>query len=442
VTITALYQLYLKHPIICTDSRKITPGCLFFALKGDKFDGNQFVETALKDGAAFAIADDPSLGQHQQVILVDNVLTTLQQLALFHRRTFHIPVIAIGGSNGKTTTKELVSAVLSSHYPCHFTKGNLNNHIGVPLTLLAMPANTEVAVIEVGTNHIGEIEELCQIVEPTHGLITNIGKEHLEGLGDIAGVRKAEGELYRYLFKTNGCTFVNLSEKYLSSMASRQPHVVRYAQTTDFKPAEETFIEVKLVQQVPHIEADFLGENGQPARLKSQLFGHHNFQNIMSAVALGMYFKVPAAKIVQAIADYVPTNNRSQFIKQGSTTILLDAYNANPSSMVASLKVLAEIPATRRIAILGDMLELGAESVVEHRRILTVATNIRKPRCLPVVLVGAEFAESNHWRYKQGQVMLFDQPEKVREWLKTQDLTDTVILIKGSRGMRLEQVLE
>jgi UDP-N-acetylmuramoyl-tripeptide--D-alanyl-D-alanine ligase len=442
VTITTLYQTYLQHPVICTDSRHITPGCLFFALKGDKFDGNQFVNTALQSGAAFAIADDPALKNQDQVIWVEDVLTTLQHLARHHRRTFHIPVIAIGGSNGKTTTKELVAAVLSSHYPCHFTKGNLNNHIGVPLTLLAMPSDTEVAVIEVGTNHIGEIAELCRIVEPTHGLITNIGKEHLEGFGNLAGVKKAEGELYRYLAKTNGCTFVNLSEKYLGSMATHQPYSVRYAQTTDFKPIEETFIEVKLVRQTPFIEADFLDENGQPVRLKSQLFGRHNFQNIMSAVALGMYFKVPSAKITAAISNYVPANNRSQVIQRGSTTILLDAYNANPSSMSATLQVLDEMEATRKIAILGDMLELGQESVVEHRKILALATKIRHPRCNPIVLVGKEFAATNHWRYKDGQVILFENAAQAREWFKTQDLTNTLVLIKGSRGIRLEQILD
>ncbi len=332
VSLDELFSIFKKHPVVCTDTRKLTAGCLFFALKGASFAGNQFAQKALDSGAAYAVVDAPELAAQERMLLVEDVLKSLQQLAKHYRQQFDIPVIAIGGSNGKTTTKELVSAVLSSHYPCHSTSGNLNNHIGVPLTLLAMPPQTEVAIIEMGTNQPGDIDLLCAIAAPTHGLLTNIGKEHLQGFGNLEGVKKAEGELYRYLARHNGCVFVNSAEKYLSAMSRNNRKRVFYA-VTDTLRNDNGVIDVRLVSEMPFVQMEFLSENNEVVSVQTQLVGRHNFHNVMTAVALGVYFKVPAVRIKAAIEGYIPANNRSQIVHRGSNTILLDAYNANPSSM-------------------------------------------------------------------------------------------------------------
>lgn len=432
-TIEQLYQLYLQHPVVSTDTRNLPTGCIFFALKGANFDGNFFATKAIEAGAACAVVDDPDLkGDH--LFLVPNVLEALQQLALFHRRHFEIPIIAIGGSNGKTTTKELVSAVLSSHYPCHFTKGNFNNHIGVPLTLLSMPDDTEVAVIEMGTNQPGDLQELCDITAPTHGLLTNIGKEHLEGFGNLEGVKKAEAELYHYLSRHKGCIFLNLSEKYLHTLARHNKRKVVYQQAGTTVAAPGT-IEIQLTQETPFITAGFTSDAGEWILVESQLIGKHNFQNIMTAIALGIYFKVPANKIKAAIETYIPSNNRSQLLRQGSTTILLDAYNANPSSMIPALQTMQQFPAKRKIAILGDMLELGADSDKEHQAILRFAARMKPDQ---LVLVGTEFGKTPYQKYK---ALHFPKVEEAREWFLTQNTADCMILVKGSRGIRLEKIL-
>lgn len=433
-TIEQLYQLYLQHPVVSTDSRNLPTGCIFFALKGANFDGNLFAAKALEAGAAYAVVDDPNLkGDH--LFQVPNVLEALQQLALFHRRHFEIPIIAIGGSNGKTTTKELVSAVLSSHYPCHFTKGNFNNHIGVPLTLLSMPDDTEVAVIEMGTNQPGDLQELCSIAAPTHGLLTNIGKEHLEGFGDLNGVKKAEAELYHYLSRHKGCVFLNLSEKYLRTLARHNQRKVLYQQAGTAVVVPGT-IEIQLSSENPFITAGFTSDAGEWVSVQSQLIGKHNFQNIMTAIALGIYFKVPAAKIKAAIEAYTPSNNRSQFIREGNKVILLDAYNANPSSMIPALQTLQQFDAKYKIAILGDMLELGADSDKEHQAILRYAARLKLDQ---IVLVGPEFGQTPYQKYK---ALHFPHVDQAREWFQQRALEDCMILIKGSRGIRLEKVLE
>ena len=429
-----LYQIYLQHPQVSTDTRQLPEGALFFALKGGNFDGNKFAQAALDNGAAYVVIDNPDFQSGEQMLLVPNVLHALQELANFHRRQFDIPVIAIGGSNGKTTTKELVSNVLSSHYPCHFTKGNFNNHIGVPLTLLSMPLNTEVAVIEMGTNQAGDIEELCRIAMPTHGLLTNIGKEHLEGFGDLEGVKKAEGELFEYLKHHHGCVFVNLSEEYLADMAQDNPMKVGYLLSENLVP-ESGLIEVQAIQTMPFVKAAFLSDDGPCVELETQLFGNHNFNNVMTAIALGVYFKVPASKIKTSLESYSPSNNRSQLIKQGSNTILLDAYNANPSSMKPALESLAAMPAKHRIAILGDMLELGADSQSEHEEILHFATQQGIDQ---IVLVGKEFGKTN---YSKTETLHFENNEAAKAWFQSQTLENTAILIKGSRGIKLEQIV-
>ncbi|MEZ4943046.1 MAG: UDP-N-acetylmuramoyl-tripeptide--D-alanyl-D-alanine ligase [Saprospiraceae bacterium] len=435
ITLEHLYSIYQQHPVVCTDTRQLTVGCLFFALKGEKFDGNQFAAKALAEGAAFAVIDDPTIyADSKQCLLVADVLESLQQLAAYHRRQFDIPVIAIGGSNGKTTTKELVAAVLSSHYPCHATKGNLNNHIGVPLTLLAMPDETEVAVIEMGTNQPGDIAQLCEIAAPTHGLLTNIGKEHLEGFGSLAGVKKAEGELFQYLAQKDGCVFVNSSERYLSAMSRKNRKRVFYAEQETLHP-QESVIDIRLLEANPYLRLAFLSEHNTPVEVQSQLIGRHNFQNIMTAVALGVYFKVPAAKIKRAIESYLPANNRSQLLQRNSNTILLDAYNANPSSMRVALETLREIKASQKIAVLGDMLELGTASLTEHRAILRFAAQCKFDR---LVVVGPEFGRCTPEKFNAHH---FPDANTAKTWFGAQTFEDAFILLKASRGIRLEQIV-
>lgn len=431
-----LYTYFEEHPLICTDSRKVTKGCLFFALKGDHFDGNSFAEQVYSNGAAYCVVDDPLLVGKEGMILVEDVLKSLQDLATFYRKKFQIPIIAIGGSNGKTTTKELVSAVLTSQYPCHFTQGNLNNHIGVPLTLLSMPKGIEVAVIEMGANHPGEIEELCKIAEPTHGLLTNIGKEHLEGFGSLEGVKKAEGELYRYLNRTGGCVFVNGTEKYLGSMSRMNKRKVTYKSTDNIYESTDSLITIRPIKYVPQVEVVFLSEQQKEIEVKSHLFGRHNFHNIISAIALGIYFKVPATKIKTAIEQYVPANNRSQIIIKHNNTILLDAYNANPSSMEAALKSLVEMKATYKVAVLGDMLELGEHSNFEH---ISMVQKALKYSIDLLILVGPLFRSTD---INNSRIKYFNHVSDAREWIISQKFENTTILIKGSRGIQLEHILE
>lgn len=431
---TALYSIFLDHPVVSTDTRNLPAGCMFFALKGANFDANTFAEQALANGAAYVVVDNPKYRLNDRCLLVNDVLKALQDLANYHRRQFDIPVIAIGGSNGKTTTKELVSSVLSAHYPCHFTKGNFNNHIGVPLTLLAMPKGTEVAIIEMGTNQPGDITELCRIAQPTHGLLTNIGKEHLEGFGSLAGVKKAEGELFDYLAKNHGCAFVNLSEKYLDAMSKKVPMRVGYYQIAALQPEPGT-IEVQMLEEMPRVRVAFLSDDGPRIEITTQLFGSHNFQNVMTAIALGVYFKVPAGKIRESLEAYTPRNNRSQMLQLRGATVLLDAYNANPSSMRPALQSLMGMPAKRHMAILGDMLELGADSDKEHQDLLKYAAKLKVDQ---IVLVGKEFAKTNYTKY---QALHFPDNQAAKTWLDAQDIQDTAILVKGSRGIRLEVVV-
>lgn len=438
ISIPELYDIYRQHSVVSTDTRQLPQGCIFFALKGYNFDGNKFAKQALDQGAAWAVIDDPDFQKSGRYLLVPDVLKALQDLATLHRSQFDIPVIAIGGSNGKTTTKELVASVLASHYPCHFTRGNFNNHIGVPLTLLAMPDETEVAVIEMGTNQPGDIDLLCNIARPTHGLLTNIGKEHLEGFGSLDGVKKAEGELYRYLARHNGWVFVNRSEKYLDAMTRRNRRKIGYAKTEQLlAKADKEIINVMVTAEAPFIRAAFLSdESGHAVEVQTQLIGRHNFNNIMTAVALGIYFKVPANKIKAALEAYVPANNRSQLLQRGSNTIFLDAYNANPSSMRPALESLRAMPGEQKIAILGDMFELGEESLKEHEAILRFAAR-QKPDVL--ALVGADFGRTSFRKYG---ALHFPDTASAKKWFDGQKFENSLILIKGSRGMRLEKLLD
>jgi UDP-N-acetylmuramoyl-tripeptide--D-alanyl-D-alanine ligase len=432
--IASLHQLFVNaDKAVSTDSRKIEPGCIFFALRGDNFNGNQYALTALEKGASYAIVDDLDLAEQDRCILVDDVLTTLQDLARYHRRQLHIPIIAITGSNGKTTTKELIAAVLGSQYRIHYTQGNLNNHIGVPLTLLQLDQQLEVAVIEMGANHQGEIDLLCRIAEPTHGLITNIGKAHLEGFGGIEGVKKGKSELYRYLAEKNGLAFVNNNEPFLIDLSA----VVRkriYYELSEVPDPQHKPYEVKLLQLQPFIRIAFLDDHAQLIESSCKLMGVHNFQNIKTAVTLGKYFKVPGEKIKAAIESYNPNMNRSQIIPWGSNSILLDAYNANPSSMEVTLRSFAENSSENKVVILGDMFELGDSAPVEHERIAQLASSLNFEQ---VVLVGKHFSKVA----QQLGCIHFDKVEELKGWFASQSWENKAILIKGSRGMALERVL-
>jgi UDP-N-acetylmuramoyl-tripeptide--D-alanyl-D-alanine ligase len=430
--ISSLYQLFLAAGKVSTDSRKIIPGCVFFALRGDNFNGNAYAQAALEQGAAYAVVDDPGLTGVDKCILVDNALHTLQDLARYHRRQLHIPVIGITGSNGKTTSKELVSAVLGSQYPLHFTQGNLNNHIGVPLTLLQLNKRIEVAVIEMGANHQGEIDQLCRIAEPTHGLITNIGKAHLEGFGGIEGVKKGKSELYRYLAETDGLAFVNNDEPFLVELSEPVRKRIFYEQSENPAPDHKPY-EVKLLALQPFIRVAFLDENEHLIELESKLMGIHNFQNIKTAVTLGKYFKVPGQKIKAAIEGYNPEMNRSQLVAWESNTILLDAYNANPTSMEMALRAFASGSGTTKVAILGDMFELGNEAAVEHLRIAELAQQLSLDR---VILVGQHFAPIA----AKMNVLHFGNVQQLKAWFADQNWANTHFLVKGSRGMALERL--
>ena len=411
-----------------TDSRKLPESCLFVALKGERFDGNAYALDALEKGAAYALVSDRDLPRNDRLIRTTDTLRTLQDLARHHRRQFDIPFIAITGSNGKTTTKELISNVLSAKYKTHFTQGNFNNHIGVPLTLLAIPDDTEIAVIEMGANHIGEIDFLCKIAEPTHGLITNVGKAHLEGFGGFEGVKQTKSELYRFLNKAKGTVFVNRNEEHLWDLLPPKTAFIAYAtgNNIDFKLNPESadpFINV------------ILKAGRETYYIETQLIGAYNFNNILTAVTIGNYFDVNNDVIKAALEAYTPTNNRSQFLQKNKNQYILDAYNANPTSMSIALKNFAEIDThLPKIAILGDMLELGEESTTEHQKIVDLATELDFGQ---TILVGDEFS-----KIKIPQNILhFPDVAALKTWFYERRFSGIYCLIKGSRGIRLEQLL-
>lgn len=430
--IAELYNIFKEYQTVTTDSRKITEGCIFFALKGDNFDGNAYAEKALGAGAIRAVIDNPEYKKDNRYILVDNVLTTLQDLARHHRRQFDFPVIAITGSNGKTTTKELVAVVMSSQYNTHYTKGNLNNHIGVPLTLLELNADHEVAIIEMGANHQGEIELLCNIAEPTHGLVANMGKAHLDGFGGFEGVQKGKSEMYRWLAAHNGTIFVNLDEPYLKDWIPADARAIGYHRSTtpSLKIPE---YEVTLEPSEGFLKVGFLNSKNEMVYAASNLIGEYNFANIATAVAIGKYFKVNTNKIKEALESYVPSMNRSQLVDYQGSTLIMDAYNANPTSMKNALLNLSKMPQTHKIAIIGDMRELGNESVQEHSDIFNLAQSLH---FTTLVTVGTEFGKVNT------EGVHFQETAQAAEWFKQQTFEkESCILIKGSRGMRLETLV-
>jgi len=424
--IEQLHRLFEQHPHISTDTRKIIPNSIFFALKGANFNGNQFAVQALKSGAAYAVIDEVPAEKNERLIEVKDSLKCLQQLAAFHRKKLGTPILAITGTNGKTTTKELTAAVLSMKYKLCFTQGNLNNHIGVPLTLLQMDSSTEMAVIEMGANHPGEIDALCQIAAPDFGLITNVGKAHLEGFGSFEGVVQTKTELYRFLKTKNGKCFVNAGDPVLNDQAKELDHI-SYGKSGDiFMQGEPASTDYFVVAKV-------LFPKGW-LYLKSKLIGSYNFDNILAAACIGHYFQVDPLLIQKAIENYTPSNNRSQLIETGANKIIMDAYNANPTSMMASLHNFISIRHPQKVLILGDMLELGQESESEHQKIVDF---ISENEFEQVFLVGKNFSKTSD----RQKTKKFDNAELLTDYLTKQPLENKLILIKGSRGISLEKTL-
>ena len=432
ISLIELYQKYRECSGVSTDTRKIPADSMFFALKGPNFDANLFAKQALEKGAKYAVVDDPSLVANEFILLVDSGLQALQNLANFHAQQLDIPFIALTGSNGKTTTKELINHVLSTKYKTYATLGNLNNHIGVPLTILAIDDSIEIAIIEMGANKQGDIKELVEICEPTHGFITNIGKAHLEGFGGIEGVIKGKGELFDWLAENNQTIFVNVASSPTYEMAMQRQgfsEIITY--TTDTNRRFQTVI--TLLEDSPFVT--FTDPDG--GYYESHLTGKYNFQNIAAAVKIGQHFSVETEIACQAAANYEPNNNRSQFIKKGTNNILMDAYNANPSSMSAAITYFNDLKTTNKMVILGDMFEVGEEAIEEHAALgkLLAECSFNK-----ILLVGP-LMENALSALPMMKALYFPDKFGLHTWLQDYPQTDTHILVKGSRSMGLESVL-
>ena len=423
--IRELYTLFTKSTGISTDTRKISEGNIFVALKGPNFNGNAYATQALEKGAGYVVIDEAEFAKDERYILVDDGLKTLQKLSNYHRKQLNIPFIGITGSNGKTTTKELTFAVLSKKYKTFATKGNLNNHIGVPLTLLSISKEIEIAIIELGANHIGELAELCEICEPTHGLITNIGLDHLEGYGSLEGVAQGNSELYYFLLKNNGKIFVNSQDEMLMRMSNRFSERILYGKQGDSIHSEiisnNFFLKVKTENNI---------------EIQTQLIGDYNLDNINVALVIGKHFGISIQDSAKAIEAYSPSNNRSQLLKKGTNSIILDCYNANPSSMIKSLESFKKIEAQKKVVMIGDMFELGEHSQKEHRNIIELVNSLKFDAAY---FCGNEFL-SNKQEVKG--LYFFPNRESLAENLKATGLTNSAILIKGSRGMVMEKLLE
>lgn len=423
--IEKLHERFKESGKVSTDTRQIAEGSVFFALRGDKFNANEFALQALQKGARYAVVDDPKYALDDRFILVDNTLETLQALAKYHRSTLTIPIIGLTGSNGKTTSKELVHAVLLKKFRCYATKGNLNNHIGVPLTLLAIDSSYEIAVVEMGANHLGEITLLSSIANPTHGFITNIGKAHIGTFGGFENIIRGKSELYQHLIVHEGTVFINSQNSILANMAKRFKNPYFYPAANDYYHAE-------LLDANPFIR--FKAENAEV--VQTQLMGSYNFENIAVALCIGKFFGVDAHDAHRAIAEYVPGNMRSQIIKKNSNTIILDAYNANPSSMEAAILNLANIQAPKKVVILGDMFELEEEAEKEHQRI----GELLKEKKFDRTYFCGKLMSSAKTSFPEAYY--FENKDLLIAELKTNPIVDSTILIKASRGIGLETIVE
>lgn len=425
-----LYKIYLAHPIVTTDSRNCPDGSIFFALKGETFDGNAYALQALGKGCAYAVVDNPQIAQQdERLLLVDDVLTALQQLAAHHRRCWAGTVIQITGTNGKTTTKELLGAVLSQTKNVLYTQGNLNNHIGVPLTLLRITSQHEVAVVETGANHPGEIALLSQIVQADYGLITNVGRAHLEGFGGFEGVKQTKGELYDNLVSRGKKIFLNTLDADLCQMAQSRGYCI----PQNALP----YVEAKVNAEQAFVQLQWR-EEGQSSwhQVDTHLIGTYNLPNLCAAVTVGLHFGVIPAAINQALSEYIPTNSRSEMRSVGTNRLLVDAYNANPSSMEAALQNFTALAGEHKVVILGDMRELGEESLLEHERVLE---RLQQMELEQIWLVGDEFGRAIHDKpfAANPAVRIFQNVEQVKDVLRANPLTHATILIKGSNGTRL-----
>ena len=473
--ISELYSIFLKYPIVTTDSRNCPAGAIFFALKGEKFDGNDYIEQALHNGAAYAVGDRANLPQNNRIIHVDNSLQSLQNLANYHRKQLNPKVIAITGTNGKTTTKELIAAALSTQYPTLFTQGNLNNHIGVPLTLLQLKPEHRYAVIEMGANHKGEIRELCQIADPDYGLITNVGKAHLEGFGSFEGVVRAKTELYDYISEKNGLIFVNIDNPILKER-SRNANAVYYGTTT------KALIQGRIMESESCLEMEwgiFINEGlskiyhdviarasarSNPFRInnldcftsfamtknetyeasltqewfriKTQLAGNYNFENVLAAICVAICMDVKIENLNHAIADYTPANNRSQILKTQRNHLIVDAYNANPSSMQVAFDNFLSLKVSPKMAIIGEMKELGEYSREEHQKLVD---RLRESAIDKVILCGENFQNT---RLIAPEWKVYQNTQELLDYLKSEKISEYHILIKGSRANQLEKTLE
>lgn len=425
-----IYKKFCESSGVCTDSRDIKKGCMFFAIKGDKFDGNQFALPSLEKGAWFAVVDDESLyGKDDRLLIVENTLKALQELAKMHRKKMDIPVVAITGTNGKTTTKELVSAVLSSSFNILSTTGNLNNHIGVPLTLLSLNVTHQIAVVEMGANHIGDIKELVDIALPNYGIITNIGLAHLQGFGSFEGVRKTKGELYDYLKSNDGVVFVNGDDALLMGMSKDIKRVVYSQKDLGFtrgKAIDDGSVLVKIAFKGKDEDKELV--------INSNLVGKYNIYNLLVAICVGQFFSVADSKIKESLEKYIPTNNRSQLIDKGTNTIISDAYNANPTSMREAINNFASIKTDKKkVVILGDMNELGTNSHDEHRKIISLVDellpNAKKIYCGPI------FSQ-----IIQDEKNVFPSSKELTDYIKSEKINNSFILIKGSNSIKLYDI--
>ncbi|MBE9468320.1 MAG: UDP-N-acetylmuramoyl-tripeptide--D-alanyl-D-alanine ligase [Bacteroidetes bacterium] len=438
--ISELYNIFLKHPYICTDSRKIIDKSIFFALKGDNFNGNRYAINAL-DKCNYAVVDEKEFAVDNRFILVENVLDTLQKLAKYHREQLDLPILAITGTNGKTTTKELINKILATQFNVVSTSGNLNNHIGVPITLLNMNKDTDIGVVEMGANHIGEIKELCEIAQPNYGVITNIGKAHLEGFGSLEGVKKAKSELYQFLIINKGLAFVNNDNEILEDL--NPPARVIFYGSSGFNHCQGKLINSDLFLQFKWMSTedmsfddDIFDWNNNTRSIKTKIFGAFNFENALAAACIGNHFGISELNIKNAIENYIPSNKRSQLIKKQSNTIILDAYNANPTSMKEAINAFLKTKLENKIIILGDMLELGSKSDIEHS-LITIF--IEKMNFKKVFLIGECFYDLNT-HYKGFN--FFKNVEELIGFMNINPIKSSSILIKGSRKNGLEKLIE
>ena len=428
-----LYPTFLQHPVICTDSRNCPAGSLFFALKGDNFNANAFALSALEKGCAFAVVDEVEFAIDERFILVEDVLTSLQELAAFHRQQMKATVLGITGTNGKTTTKELIASVLKEKFNILFTQGNLNNHIGVPVTLLQLKAEHEIAIIEMGANHLGEIKILAEIACPDYGIITNVGKAHLEGFGSFDGVKRTKAELYQNILSTGKAIFINADNEHLIAMATKVGFDANSDKTIAYSQINKNS---KFLGEIsscsPFLEMDFTLKGSDKFSATTQLIGAYNAENVLAAVTIASFFGLNKEEIKRGLESYTPQNNRSQLTLTEHNKLVVDAYNANPTSMRAAVLNFAQMTVENKVLILGDMFELGEQSEMEHQNIVDL---LQENKLEQVLLIGNAFKNSKN------PYLCFENVEELSTYLLQNPIRDSYILLKGSRGMKLEKVL-